>query len=136
MTLSSFQFFSFLLHIGKKPSKVRHLTDKYDPFHTEKSWWIFFFFFFYIWVSFHDHSRITGLQGKGEGISLTSHYHFHLPYRHLVLGDNQHSPRKVLQFIPLFKFGNIIWQKMKARGHQKYQFSNSLVKSETFGNAA
>ena len=27
------------------------------------------FLFFSIWVFFHEHSRITGLQGKGEGIS-------------------------------------------------------------------
>ena len=39
--------------------------------------------FFSIWVFYHDHSRITGLQGKGEGISLTPHYHFHLLHRHL-----------------------------------------------------
>ena len=39
--------------------------------------------FFSIWVFFHDHSRITGLQGKGEGISLTPHYHFHPLHRHL-----------------------------------------------------
>ena len=38
--------------------------------------------FFSIWVFFHDHSRITGLQGKGEGISLTPHYHFHPLHRH------------------------------------------------------
>ena len=31
----------------------------------------------------HDHSRIIGLQGKGEGIYLTPHYHFHPLYRHL-----------------------------------------------------
>ena len=31
-------------------------------------------FFFFIWVLFHKHSRITGLQGKGEGIPLTPHY--------------------------------------------------------------
>ena len=36
-----------------------------------------------IWVFFHDHSRITGLQGKREGISLAPHYHFHPPHRHL-----------------------------------------------------
>ena len=42
-----------------------------------------FFFYFSIWVFFHDHSRITGLQGKGEGISLTPHYHFHPLHRHL-----------------------------------------------------
>ena len=42
-----------------------------------------FFFFLSIWVFFHDHSRITGLQGKGEGISLTPHYHFHPLHRRL-----------------------------------------------------
>ena len=44
---------------------------------------ITFFLFFFIWVFFHVHSRITGLQGKGEGISLTPHYHFHSLHRHL-----------------------------------------------------
>ena len=39
--------------------------------------------FFFIWVFFHDHSRITGLQGKEEGISLTPHYHFYPLHRHL-----------------------------------------------------
>ena len=41
------------------------------------------FLFFSIWIFFHEHSRITGLQGKGEGISLTPHYHFHPLHRHL-----------------------------------------------------
>ena len=40
-------------------------------------------FFFSIWVFFHEHSRITGLQGKVEGICLTPHYHFHPLHRHL-----------------------------------------------------
>ena len=44
---------------------------------------IYVWFFFSIWVFFHKHSRITGLQGKGEGISLTPHYHFHPLHRHL-----------------------------------------------------
>ena len=39
--------------------------------------------FFSIWILFHEHSRITGLQGKGEGIPLTPHYHFHPLHRHL-----------------------------------------------------
>ena len=39
--------------------------------------------FFSMWVFFHEHSRITGLQGKGEGISLTPHYHFHPLNRYL-----------------------------------------------------
>ena len=40
-------------------------------------------FFFSIAAFFHDHTRITGLQGKGERISLTPHYHFHPLHRHL-----------------------------------------------------
>ena len=36
-----------------------------------------------IWVFFHEHSRITGLLGKGEGISLTPRYHFHPLHRNL-----------------------------------------------------
>ena len=32
-------------------------------------------FFFSIEFFFHSHSQITVLQGKGEGISLTPHYH-------------------------------------------------------------
>ena len=40
-------------------------------------------FFFYVWVFLHEHSQITGLQGKGEGILLTLHYYFHLLHRHL-----------------------------------------------------
>ena len=39
-------------------------------------------FLFYL-VFFHEHSRITGLQGKGESISLTPHYHFHPLHKHL-----------------------------------------------------
>ena len=38
---------------------------------------------FFVWVFFHEHSRITGLQGKGESISLTSPYHFHPLQRQL-----------------------------------------------------
>ena len=39
--------------------------------------------FFSIWVFFHEHSRITGLQRKGEVISLIPYYHFHPLHRHL-----------------------------------------------------
>ena len=31
----------------------------------------------YLWVFFHEHSRIKGLQEEEEGISLNPHYHFH-----------------------------------------------------------
>ena len=44
---------------------------------------IIFFFFFSIWVFFHEHSRFTGQQGKGEGIYLTPLYHFHPLHRRL-----------------------------------------------------
>ena len=44
---------------------------------------VYNFFFFSIRVFFHEHSRITGLQGKGEGISFTPLYHFHPLHRHL-----------------------------------------------------
>ena len=40
-------------------------------------------FFFFVWVFFHEHSRFTGQQGKGEGIYLTLFYHFHPLRRHL-----------------------------------------------------
>ena len=42
--------------------------------------------FFSIWVFFHEHARITGFQGKREGISVTPHYHFHPLYRRLGIG--------------------------------------------------
>ena len=36
-----------------------------------------------MWVLFHEHPQITGLQEKGEGIPLTPQYHFHPLHRHL-----------------------------------------------------
>ena len=44
-------------------------------------------FFFSIWVFFHEHSRFTGQQGKGEGIYLTPLYHFHPLHRHLYISQ-------------------------------------------------
>ena len=41
------------------------------------------FFCFFDLDFLSRHSRITGLQGKGEGISLTPHYHFYPLRRHL-----------------------------------------------------
>ena len=60
-------------HLVSTPSYLRCSLD-YPSWATH-----FFFtrFFFSIWVLFHEHSRITGLQGKGEDISLTPYYHFH-----------------------------------------------------------
>ena len=42
-----------------------------------------FLLFFSAWVFFHEHSRITRLQEKREGISLTPYYHFYPLHRHL-----------------------------------------------------
>ena len=41
------------------------------------------FFCFSILVFFHEHSRITELQGKTEDISSTPYYHFHLLHKYL-----------------------------------------------------
>ena len=57
-----------------------HSPPFMDKVPSEESKGIFFFRFFYLG---HDHSRITGLQEKGEGISLTPHYHFHPLHRYL-----------------------------------------------------
>ena len=43
----------------------------------------FYFYYFSTWVFFHEHSRFTGQQRKGEGIYLTPLYHFHPLHRHL-----------------------------------------------------
>ena len=62
---------------------IEHITDE-DYAHTQKVFFVFCFcFFFSIWVFFYEHSQITGLQRKGEHISLTPHYHFHQLHRHL-----------------------------------------------------
>ena len=39
--------------------------------------------FFSIWVFFHEQSRFTGYQGKGDAIPLTLSYHFHPVHRYL-----------------------------------------------------
>ena len=48
-----------------------------------KTFQLLFFFFFFYWIFFHEHSRFTGQQEKGEGIYLTPLYHFHPLHRHL-----------------------------------------------------
>ena len=44
---------------------------------------VFFFLFFSICVFFHEYSRFTGQQGKGEAISLSLLYHFYPFHRDL-----------------------------------------------------
>ena len=64
---------------NKFPGNYDLIVEFYKYFSNELA----FFFFFSIWDFFHEHSRITGLQGKEEGVSLTLHYHFHPLHRHL-----------------------------------------------------
>ena len=58
-----------------------YFTDIFMP--NGKHLFTFFTYFFPSWVFFHEHLRITELQGKEEGIPLTPHYHFHPLHRHL-----------------------------------------------------
>ena len=44
---------------------------------------LFFLFFSICFFFFHEHSRFTGQQGKGEDIYLTPLYHFYPLHRHL-----------------------------------------------------
>ena len=82
------RFVVFFLHqkmfhaLGNKTSYHHHLRNILlsSPCYLEK---FMFFFFFSIGVFFHEHSRSTGQQGKGEGIYLTPLYHFHPLHRHL-----------------------------------------------------
>ena len=62
-------------------TKVFLLKDTHQT--CLKKFLFLFCFLFSIWFFFHEHSRITGMQGKGERISLTPQYHFHLLRRHL-----------------------------------------------------
>ena len=59
--------------------------EKNTFFKIEDQFKVVLFLFFSIGIFFHDHSRITGLQGKGEGISVIPHYHFHPLHRHLYI---------------------------------------------------
>ena len=65
-------FFAF---IHKEVDKFYKIYNK-DKFYNK-------LIFFSVWVFFHDHSQITGLQEKGKGISLTHHYLFQSLHRHL-----------------------------------------------------
>ena len=53
-------------------------TIYFLPLSPRSSWDLSFYLIF-----FHECSRFTGLQRKGETISLTSLYHFHSIHRHI-----------------------------------------------------
>ena len=60
------------------PPKISLNRESQVSGYSRKRW-----IFFSIWVLFHEHSRITGLHRKGEGIPLTPHCNFHWLHRHL-----------------------------------------------------
>ena len=61
----------------------RTVNNRISQLHEGARRLVQIFFFFSIWVFFHEHSRFTGQQGKGEGIYLTPLYHFHPLHGHL-----------------------------------------------------
>ena len=73
---------STLVYVWLRSGKEGESFEDQNHFMTSPCLF-FLFFFFSIWVLFQEHSRITGLQGKGLGIPLTPHYHFHPLYRNL-----------------------------------------------------
>ena len=81
----SFPLINFLLHQRTSHTNLDQFLTLTDNFMVVSFFFFFFFFFFFlaIEVFFHDHSRITELQEKREGIYLTPHYHFHPIHRHL-----------------------------------------------------
>ena len=88
------------------------MTENKKAFTGTKLWDqglnLLFIYFFSIWVFFHEYSQITGLQGKGEGISLTPHYHFHPLHRHLDISRAITAESSYLHIaISLIRTGNL-----------------------------
>ena len=63
-----------LPYVQELPHLPRLLPPNFPPLST---------FFLSFWLYFHEHSRFTGQQGKGEPISLTCLYYFQPLQRHL-----------------------------------------------------
>ena len=72
-----------------KVARCLCLIKCFTIFHFNWNFWkfnnflAFRYFFFLPEIFFPEHSRIKGLQGRGEGICLTPHYHFHPLHRHI-----------------------------------------------------
>ena len=77
-----------------------------------------------VWVFFHEHSQITGLQGKWECRSLTPDNYFHLLYRRLDISRaitvdfreliSTHSQHPDLNRKPLVFEGKSLTSKLRA----------------------
>ena len=85
--LKNQKYFMVILAINSVKKWKNIIFVQFTYFHVLRFFFICLyapsFFFFSIWVFFHEHSRSTGQQGKGEGIYLTPLYHFHPLHRHL-----------------------------------------------------
>ena len=108
--LSSFK--KIVLFVSMKALK-NHYENKINFKNFDVTIWLtnnfnkcffFCFVFFSIWVFFHEHSPITGQQGKEEGIYLTALYHFHLLHKHLYI-----SRAITAESSPLHIAGSRIW---------------------------
>ena len=67
-----------------------------------------------MWAIFDKHLRITGLQGKGEGISLTPRYHFLPLHRHLAI--------TLARLVIIHYFSILLWYNVfLAKDEQIYQ---------------
>ena len=70
-----FQLSIFLMHLLVLLALINMVTHFLILLFS--SFLFFFFFVGFFWVFFHEHSRFTGQQGKGEAIFLSPLYHFH-----------------------------------------------------------
>ena len=77
----------FAEQIGTSVMKdSRHSSFTYTEglfLHVVKHNLLFLFLFYSIWFFFHEYSRFTGQQVKGEAIFLYPFYHLHPLHRHL-----------------------------------------------------
>ena len=131
--------------------KVWHLWVSYiyflsKNFFMKKLTWAFFivrwrfisfFFFFSIWVFFHENSRFTGQQGKGEGIYLTPLYHFHQLHGHLGISraitarKSLTTKLRALSLIGTYSTGNNV-NKQRTNFIRRFWIISSVHTSQDF----
>ena len=87
---ASYLYQIFWIKFGSDHLLILEFAVKFIYLSWTKSTNIFTFFFFPISVFFHNHSRITRLKGKGEGISLTPRYQFQPLQRQLDISRRAH----------------------------------------------
>ena len=76
--------FHFIIFMSSPWLQIRLFHLRCSPGSLLHFWMLLEYnFFFLSGFFFHNHSQITGLQMKGDGISLTPHYDFNPLRRHL-----------------------------------------------------